>query len=128
LEQENPMYVFVNNPVNLRKEILRNAIDATEMLKNYEHFKSIRERKTKKLQELRGLLYDMKKTNKGLLNSLPQLPEEKPKQAREEKTIPKAKVEEPKEIKIEPPKIPVSREEQDLTRELMEIQKKLKNL
>ena len=125
MEQEDPMYVSIGNPVFFRKEILENAIDATEMLKDYERFKSVRERKTKKLQELRGLLDDMKKTNKDLLNSLPQLPEEKP---REERVVPKQKVEVLKEVKIEPPKIPMSREEQDLTRELLEIQRKLKSL
>ena len=129
MEQENPMYVSIENHLSLRKEILKNAIDATEMLKNYEYFKSVRDRKTKKLQELRGLLNDIKKTNKDLINSLPELPEEKSREEKvTQKITQKEKAEEPKEIKIEPPKIPMSREEQDLTKELMEIQRKLKSL
>ena len=128
MEQEDPMYVSIENPVSFRKEILENAIHATEILKDYEHFKLTRDRKTKKLQELRGLVFDMRKTYKDLKNSLPELPEEKTEEQKEvaKKELPKVIEEKP--VKVEPPKVPVSREEDSLTKELMDIQRKLRAL
>ncbi|MBU0929600.1 MAG: hypothetical protein KJ623_00840 [Nanoarchaeota archaeon] len=131
MEKENPMYVYIENPVSFRKEILENAINTTTILKYYESLKIIRERKVKKIQEIRGLVLDMKKTNKSLINSMPELPEEKPKEIKEEKKEIHEKKEVKtveKQIKIEPPKVHVSREEDQLTREIMDIQRKLKSL
>jgi len=129
LEQEDPMYVSIENPISFRKEILGDAVLATEILKDYEHFKSVRDRKTKKLQELRGLVFDMRKTYRDLKNSLPGLPEEKTSEESKElkrEEAPKKKEEKP--VKIEPPKVPVSREEDALSKELMDIQRKLNSL
>lgn len=127
MEQEDPMYVFIDNPISFRKSILERAIHITEILKDYERYKLIREKKTKKLQELRGLVFDMKKTRKSLINSLPALPEEKERE--EEEVVEKEEVKKiEKPVKIEPPKIHVSREDDDLSKELMEIEKKLRSL
>ena len=128
MEQEDPTYVSLENPISFRKEILEDAIHATEMLKDYEHFKLTRDRKTKKLQELRGIVFDMRKTYKDLKSSLPELPEEKTEEQKEveKKELPKEIEEKP--VKVEPPKVAVSREEDALTKELMDIQRKLRAL
>lgn len=129
MEQEDPIYVSIDNPTSFRKEILERAIHVTEILKDYERYKLIRERKTKKLQELRGLVFDMRKTRKSLINSLPALPEEKEKKEQKEEVVEKEEVKKiEKPVKIEPPKVHVSREEDSLTNELMEIEKKLRSL
>ncbi|MDD5650404.1 MAG: hypothetical protein PHF86_08330 [Candidatus Nanoarchaeia archaeon] len=125
---ENPMYVNIENSISFRKEILETAIDVTGILKNYEEYKYTKDRKSKKLQELRGLLLDAKKTFREMNKNLPELPEEKVVEPKTEKQI-EVKKEIPKEeVKIEEPKVVVSKEEDKLTKELMEIQKKLKTL
>ena len=123
---ENPMYVYIEDPVSFRKEILKNAIEVTTTLKHFEEFKVTRDRKTKKLQELRNLLLDAKKKQRELLKDLPALPEEKTKEVPEKKEVIEKVVK--KEVEIEPPKIVVSKEEDKLLRELNDIQRKLKEL
>ncbi|MBS3154950.1 hypothetical protein J4404_00440 [Candidatus Woesearchaeota archaeon] len=123
---ENPMYVYIEDPVSFRKEILKNAIEVTTTLKHFEEFKVTRDRKTKKLQELRNLLLDAKKKQRELLKDLPALPEEKTKEVPEKKEVIEKVVK--KEVEIEPPKIVVSKEEDKLLKELNDIQRKLKEL
>lgn len=128
---ENPMYVSIEAPIKFRKEILESAVDVTTVLKTYEDYKILRDKKTKKLIELKGTLLDIKKVYRNLIKDLPELPEEKkPIEEKEVKVdkVKEIKTEEPKEVKIEPPKVHVSREEDQLTKELMDIQKKLRNL
>ena len=123
---ENPMYVYIEDPVSFRKEILKNAIEVTTTLKHFEEFKVTRDRKTKKLQELRNLLLDAKKKQRELLKDLPALPEEKAEEVPEKKEVIEKVVK--KEVEIEPPKIVVSKEEDKLLKELNDIQRKLKSL
>lgn len=124
---ENPMYVYIEDPTSFRKEILKNAIEVTTTLKHFEEFKITRDRKTKKLQELRNLLLDAKKKQKELLKDLPALPEEKTKEVPEKKEVAE-KVVKKEIVEIEPPKVVVSKEEDKLLKELNDIQRKLKEL
>lgn len=125
------MYVMISNPTFTRKEVLKLAIDVTTTLKDFEAFKTKIERKIKKIQEVRGLLFDIRKTGKDLKNSLPELPEEKLREVQKKPEIkekPEVKKEIPKKIGKPALEKPVSKEEDALTRELMEIQRKLKSL
>jgi hypothetical protein len=125
---ENPMYVNIEDSISFRKEILETAVDVTGVLKNYEEYKYTRDRKSKKLQELRNLLLDAKKTFRELNKNLPSLPEEKIIEPKTEQKLVEIKEKPVEEVKIEEPKVVVSKEEDKLTKELMEIQKKLRTL
>ena len=79
---EESVHVRIEQPVELRKEILNAAIEATTILRFYEHYKLIREQKDKKIQKLEKLLHSLKSDLRKLNRELPKIKEPKKKKAK----------------------------------------------
>ena len=132
MQEENPMYVKIDMPISLRKEILKTALKSTSLLKDFEKLKEIIQKKKESIAKLRSIIVDVKKTEKEFVKLLPELPEEIEKKKLEVKT--KTKSEAKKEAKKEKPKKEKEKkektiiEEDPLARELRLIEEKLKAL
>ncbi len=127
-EKKAPVHVMVEQPLQLRKLILSAAIDATKLLKEYEEFVALKERKLKTLRYLHKEMRNIKSISKEFDDRhFPQIPHELPVEHRKVhtlKSVPKI-VEAPKTVTL--PKKPVSEIER-LNSELREIEEKLGSL
>ncbi len=120
---ENLMFVQLNKPNELRKSILRSALDTTTLLKDFDNIKEIKEEKYGAMENLIGRLKEIKK----LSNKM-------------EKHLPKVEIEKPEKRKIKPEKKgkkqftekkiskKISSEDDALAEEIMNIEKKLKSI
>jgi len=71
------MHVRIDNSINTRKEILKTALDTTRLLKDFEKFKDIRERKTNEIKKLHKVFKEIKLLKSHLKRyGLPSLPED----------------------------------------------------
>lgn len=55
----NTPYVRINSPLVLRRDILKNALDTTRLVKYYEMYSELRKEKVKKFKELKGLMLEV---------------------------------------------------------------------
>jgi hypothetical protein len=65
-EEKTAMYFKIDSPLSLRKEILRTAIDTTQLLRDYESFKSIKHTKMERYKEFNKVLKDIELLTKKL--------------------------------------------------------------
>ncbi len=130
MQEENPMYVKIDMPTSLRKEVLKTALKSTSLLKDFEQLKEIIKKKKELIARIRSIVIDVKKSEKEFVKLLPELPEE----IEKKKAMPKAKKPEAKkEAKKEKPKKEKIKKEKPLiedplARELRLIEEKLKAL
>jgi len=120
-----PLHIKLDSPVETRKDLLKTAIETTQLLQFYENFKKIRTEKRKEIRKLRTLSREIIKETKKFQEDLPQVKMPQPKK---EKIVVTEKPEKIKKIKPEPvkkiPKLPVSKIQQ----ELKDIEAKLNSL
>ena len=119
MKKENTIHVKINEPTELRRNILEAAIESAESLKIYEKTKAIRRNKKTQEKELKAIMKELKLAIDLLDKNLPWAGTEeiKPKP----KILKPKKIEEPRQI-IKPE--PKSRLEMDLE----EIKRKLSRL
>lgn len=127
-----PLFVGLDDPVELRKHILEPTREVIQFLQSYEEFKKTKEEKTQALLQLRGELKNIRTSFNRLRRLFPR------NKAKAEKTCQKIKKEIKKERKLpsaslpeEAPAIPNRKsfpELDSLERELGEIEKKLDTL
>ncbi len=67
-EHKTVMYFKVDSPLSLRKEILRTAIDTTQLLRDYESFRSIKHAKMERYRELSKVFKEVELLTKKLRN------------------------------------------------------------
>ncbi len=129
---EEPVFVELKTPKDLRKTILASAIECISTLKDYEISKSVREIKEKQRLEAEKIISSLKKGCKGLKSSLPSTGNKSglsiadplaPGQPREHKEEPKQMQ---KKEKKQEEKIPIG--VMRLERELESIRNKLNSL
>lgn len=73
---EDPIHVMLDSPIDLRKGVLGSALDLTKMLKTYAELKEIRETKFALMDGMRGLYNDMNKLLREFeKHNLPHVPE-----------------------------------------------------
>lgn len=107
------VHVRINNPVTIRKEVLKTAIDATKILYAFNEIVEIREREYKLIDKLSSITKNIKKSYDGLkLNGFPELPKG---------------LEIKNEVKPKQEKV-VNNEVTDLMSELKSIESKLNSL
>ena len=129
--QQEPLYVSIDNPQSIRKDLLESAIMVVELLEKYEYAKGIREAKLEKINDASKLLRKLSLSIKELENKLPQnIPHiKKRKKPVEEKPPEQQPQEKPKQTpqpkKIQPRPNP---ELKNLEHELSDIRKRLENL
>ena len=87
MQEENPMYVKIDMPTSLRKEVLKTALKSTSLLKDFEQLKEIIQKKKELIARIRSIVIDVKKSEKEFVKLLPELPEE----IEKKKAMPKAK-------------------------------------
>ena len=68
---ENPIFVELQDPVSIRKNVLSGAIECIDLLKSYELSKSMRGIKEKQRTEVKRIISSLKKDYKELKDSLP---------------------------------------------------------
>lgn len=56
MEESDPVFVKLENPSSIRKDVLDSAVEAARALKSYEDLLKVREEKTKKLGKLNKLM------------------------------------------------------------------------
>lgn len=139
-KEKDIMYFKINAPLILRKEILKTAIDTTQILREYESFKAIKHLKLEKYKEFNRVFSEIENLTKKLrakdlpvisriqknINKDTYLEKKTVRQKEEmEKLKSKPKVEEPKkEVKVEHHLT----EEEKLEHEIMDIQARLNKL
>lgn len=123
--EEKPYFIGLNNPTELRKNILEPTREVIQFLQNYEEFKKIKEEKTKYIIQLKDDLKQIRLSVNQLKKALPQnkLRIEKPKKIKEAK-----KEALPVEAKAAPAPLLPPTELDSLEKELNEIEKKLGSL
>ncbi len=115
------MFIKLENPTALRREILKTALDATSLVKYFSSLKEMNKEKVENINNLKSKLEELVKATNTLEKRLP-LPEEE-KQSKKEKISPKNK-----DTKIKS-KSPVHLKEEDsVTKELEDIERKLRSL
>ena len=76
MEEKSPIFVRLESPSSIRKDLLNSAVEAARGLKSYEELKKIRERKVKKIDKLKKLMNTVNREVKTLQNkTLPSLDE-----------------------------------------------------
>ena len=123
--EESVMHVMLANPVYVRKEVLRTAIDATKLQKYFEDTKETREKKVIYLDRLNKKMGDLSLLAKNLHHLLPKVEEEKKEVKKEIKPIVKPEIKKPVVAK---PKLPPAPQKSKIDLELEEIEKKLENI
>ncbi|MAG20246.1 hypothetical protein CL618_02330 [archaeon] len=119
-----PLHIKIDSPVETRKDLLKTAIETTQLLQFYENFKKIRAEKRKTIRQLRTISREIIKDVKNFKEDLPPVHIPKPKKEKSIKipvTVKPVKIK-PKPIKV--PKKPVSK----IQKELKEIEAKLNSL
>jgi len=119
-----PLHIKIDSPVETRKDLLKTAIETTQLLQFYENFKRIRAEKRKTIRKLRTISREIIKDVKEFREDLPEVKMPKPKKEKTVKvpvTVKPVKIK-PKPVKI--PKLPVSKIQQ----ELKDIETKLNSL
>ncbi len=71
------VHVMMSNPLYIRKEVLKTAIDTTKLLKYFEDIKGVRERKVVYIEKLSNNLNDAWLLTKKFHEVLPKAEEEK---------------------------------------------------
>lgn len=112
VKADDQIYVKVINPLENRKDTLRSAIISAQLLKNCQNFKKIRNEKRKNRLILKTKLKEIS----SLLKSL------------EFKEMPSIKVKKEKIVKPEREEVEEIPAKDKLTKEIDEIQEKLKSL
>jgi len=117
----NIMHVMVENPVTLRKEILKSAIDSTKLLKHYEDTRYTRAKKVAAMNDFKENLDKLKELLNNLQSTLPIIEEKEEAGEEEVKTVkPKVIKGEMKPMKAKP--------KSRLDIELEEIEEKLRRI
>jgi len=80
------MHVMIPAPVTLRKQILTIAIESTQLLKQYEEYAELKEKKVRTVNFLQRSLMSIRNLSKQLDKSLPKLPEQEMREMMKEKT------------------------------------------
>lgn len=113
--EDSVFYVGVEDPVELRRDILHSSKSLIDGLRRYETYKQIREEKLSATIELKRVFDELLVLNRKLRSKLPKIPSEKPQPV--EKVMKKAV------------KKPVKRDHMDLLEEeLANIEKRLESL
>lgn len=120
------LHVQIDNPTDVRRNILESAINSAEILKNYEKYREIRHRKKQYMERFAKISKEIKEEINKLEDNLPEIKEEvkKPEIPRVTEQKPVVKV---KKVVHKEPIIkqqPKSKLEQDID----EIRKKLARL
>ncbi len=120
--------MLIEQPIMLRKEILSAAIDATKLLKDYEEFVALKNKKLKTLRYLHREMKEIKRLSKEFNEDrFPVIPHE---EVHAKKSVVK-KVEEPKPEVVKPVKVATKKSSTEVDRlndELREIEEKLGRL
>ena len=132
-EKKAPVHMMVDQPLLLRKNILSTAIDVTKLLKEYEEFVALKNRKMKTLRLLQREMKTLKSlSNEFNENHFPNVPHELPHQKVERHTEPKREAISVKELKetLKPHKEhkPHLTELDRLNQELQDVESKLNSL
>lgn len=132
------MHVRVDNHKDLRRDLLKCALDSTRLLRDYEKFRKIRNEKEKRVKELHNIFKEIKVLKSQLKRyGLPELPKEVKVEikARERKFEVPTKVITPKQAlkvtKKSPKKKAIKKKtivKDKLSSEIDEIENMLKNL
>lgn len=115
------LFVQIRNHSPIRRDLLRNALDATSLLKNFNDIIEIRNEKEEIKSRLMGSLIKMKKLTTSLEEKLPKIEKEKPKNfipqkiTNKSESVPKEKKEKLSENDV-------------LALELKEIERKLNSI
>lgn len=112
------MHVKIDDSVNLRKKLLKTAIDTARLIKQNEEIKDIKEKKLEQINIFNSKIRQIKASINSLRNGLPLLKEEKP-AAKEKKDIGKPAS---KAIKKEMTEIDI------LSSEINQLENKLRSL
>ncbi len=86
--EENLFYVGIQDPVELRKELLLSSKNLIDSLKRYESYQSVRSEKLQFVLELKHVFDELLVLNKKLRAKLPKVPVKQPALKRE---LPKPK-------------------------------------
>ena len=89
-EEEQVVHIRLDRPINLRKEVLRTAIDVTKIMQECGEIMILRNSELVLLEDLNGLSKEIEMLSKKLDNNLPELPREK---VEREKYVEKEEVE-----------------------------------
>ena len=132
-EKKEPVHMMIDQPLLLRKNILSCAIDVTKLLKEYEEFMALKNRKMKTLKLLQREMKTLKSlSNEFNENHFPNVPHELPHQKIERHTEPKQEAISIKELKetLKPHKEhkPHLTELDRLNQELRDVESKLNTL
>jgi hypothetical protein len=71
MEEDKTFFVGIDNPGEVRKDLLGCSKDIIGILKNYDNINSIREEKIGKIMELKKTIAEIKKLNMLLKSKLP---------------------------------------------------------
>lgn len=114
-----PMFVRISNPTQVRKDLLKSALDSTSLIKHFNSIKEIRDEKSELIEDLKIEMEKIKKLTSSAEKKLPKVHEEKSKKDSKHKKIEKKEVKEHKKRDTE---------EENLASEIMDIEKKLRSL
>ena len=131
MAEEETLYVGVNNPAELRKELLESSKEVIGILKDYDDINSIRTEKIEKIMELKEVLAEIKKLI-SILNE--KLPTEKIRASHPlikkpvKKSVSKVRVEQPRKEAVKKSVPKQSDEIRKLEDELSEIEARLNKM
>ena len=123
--EQSMMHVMLPNPIYIRKEVLRTAIEDTKLLKHFEDMKEIREKKVMYLERLGKSMGDMNLLMKDFHHVLPKIEEEKKEVKPQAKPVVKPEIKKPAVAK---PKVIPLPQKSKIDMELEEIERKLENI
>ncbi len=119
---KNPIFIKIESPLLIRKDLLKSALYATKILKDYRDFTHLKKEKDKGRSKLFKIFRETNKDIRDLKKSLPIIKKEKPKEEKEFK-----KPSTTKKTKTVTPKKELSETER-LKKDLSSIEEKLKAL
>ena len=119
------LHIKLDSPIDTRKELLKTAIETTQLLQFHENFKKIRAEKIKTIKNLRTISKQIINLSNNLQNELPEV--KTPRFKEETKTI-KHKPTKPRPLKPKPLKKFQKQPISSIQKELKDIEAKLNSL